>query len=721
MKHPFLERAPRRAVLWAALLAVLVFAVPPVAAQQGPPPVAPPPSGGPGGPVRRPPPPDRRAEPETAPAEAVPAEASPASNQDQQTVIMDFDGVDIRTFIKFISELTGKNFIVGDEVRGEVTILSPGSVTVDEAFRVFESVLEVNGYTIIPSGGLLKIVSAKTGKTMSLETLDPGQGQKPGDRMVTRIIALKNANPTDLRGILGPMVSPDGLIVDYPQSGSLIIIDYAPNVARLADIITDMDVRSAQLTVFDLEYANAKSMAERINSLWGSGANQKGNRRTFTVVPDERVNKLVVMATPEELEEIAALISQLDQPTQKSSGNFKVYALENANAEDLAKVLTELVSVQKAPATEGAPKEFISAGVKIVADKSTNSVLVTAAPEDFVFFDDLIAKLDVARKQVFVEALIMEVSADKGISFGVNWSAATNVQGIGEAENGGLAFGSYQPDNAYNPITDGVLTPSTGFSVGMVTFPVKIGDIIYSNLQAMLSASSTTNSFNIISTPQLLTLDNEEATITVAENRPYLTASDSGQNELDRTYQKFEYKDVGTTLKVTPQINKGDTIRLKVMQEVSRVDKTETLETGALQPTTRKRTTETTVLVRNGQTIVISGLIGETSRDGLDKVPLLGDIPGLGWLFKQKSREAEKTNLFVFITPKIAENAADADDLFRKKVGTLEKASQEELELSFTGPLGESPQEYIVNWSESKIGTPPVEKPMSAFGPMLKE
>jgi len=644
-----------------------------------------------------------------------------ASQSAQKSVIMDFDGVDIRTFIKFISELTGKNFIVGDEVRGEVTILSPESVTVDEAFKVFQSVLEVNGFTIVPQGGMLKIVSAKTGKTMNLETMGSGLGKRPGDRMVTKIIALKNANPTDLRGILGPMVSPDGLIVDYPQSGSLILIDYAPNVERLAGIIADMDVRSAQMTVFNLEYANAKSMSERIQNLWGAGQAKGGAKKAFAVVPDERVNKLVVMATPEELSEIAALISELDQPTQKSSGNFKVYALQNANAEDLAKVLTELVSVQKTPTAEGAPKEFISSGVKIVADKSTNSLLVTAAPEDFVFFDDLVTKLDLPRKQVYVEALIMEVSADKGISFGVNWSAATNVQGIGDAKDGGLAFGSYQPTDTYNPISDGVLTPSTGFSVGMVTFPVQIGDIIYSNLQAMLSASSTTNNFNIISTPQLMTMDNEEATITVAENRPYLTASDSGQNELDRTYQKFEYKDVGTTLKVTPQINKGDAIRLKVMQEVSRVDKTETLETGALQPTTRKRSTETTVLVHNGQTIVISGLIGETSRDGLDKVPLLGDIPGLGWLFKQKSREAEKTNLFVFITPRIAENPADSDDLFRKKVNALEKASNEELELSFSGPLGESPQEYITNWSDSRTGIPPVEKPMSAFGPIIKE
>lgn len=637
-----------------------------------------------------------------------------------KTIVMDFNDVDIRVFIKFISELTGRNFVVDEGVRGTVTILSPRSISLDEVYRVFESVLEVHGYTVITQGEVVKIVPSKTSRSRNLPLFggesDPAS---PADRMVTQIVPLKNADSTELRTMLAPMVSPDGLITDNPSTATLIVIDYAPNVTRIQRIIEDMDVSLAKLVVIRLHNAEAGAIAERVNKLWQQRPQKKGGgAHAVSLVADERTNAVLFMAGPEDARQIKELVGELDQPVQKRIGNYKVYGLKYANAEEMAKVLNELVGRAAAVAQgkEEGKVQTVSGSTKIVADKGTNSLLISASPLDFPFFDDIIAELDVPRRQVYVEALIMEISADKTFSLGVNWNAAGKVANIGDNPEGGLVTGAYLPDgytSAFN--SSGVLTPPTGFSVGMVSFPVTIGDIVYTNLQALITASKTDNSFNIISTPQLMTLDNEEATITVAENRPFLTASDSGQNQLDRTYQRFEYKDVGTTLKITPQINKGDAIRLKIKQETSRVDKVETAETGALQPTTRKRTTETTVQVGNGQTLVISGLIGEDKSEGQDKVPFLGDIPIIGQAFKKRSSAGIKTNLFVFITPRVTSAPRAMDAVTEEKRAVIEKAR-----VKADSEAGETPFPDNGSFGDKVGARAPVQKPPKSYGPALK-
>ncbi|EFL49699.1 general secretion pathway protein D [Solidesulfovibrio fructosivorans JJ]] len=633
---------------------------------------------------------------------------------------MDFEGMDIRSFARFISDLTGKNIIVADDVKGDITLISPKKLTPKEAYEVFQSILEVNGATIVPGKNALKVVMAKQGKTMGLETR-PESGQSGDEhRLVTRIIPLTNADVTDVVTILTPMVSPNGLVSGYGPSNTIFLTDYGANIERLLQIIKGLDVEQAKLMVFTLKNAGAKKLAERLSEFWSTQSQKKGGaKRIPGVFADERTNTLVVMADPTQIQQVRELVQQLDQPTLKANGNYRVYNLKNAEAEELAKELGELVNATKTGGTT--KKELNAEGVRIIADKGTNTLVVMAPSEEFPLFDEIIAQLDRPRRGVFVEALIMEVSTDKSVTFGVNWVAGGRVNAVGDNKKGGLVYGGFESSST-SVGTQNSLTLPGGLSVGMLTFPVKIGDFVYSNIQALISDGKSNNTFNILSTPQLMTLDNEEASITVAENRPYLTATDSGQNKQDRTYQQFDYKDVGTKLKITPHIGQSDSIRLKILQEVSRVDKAETLDTGSLQPTTRKRATQTTVQVKDGQTIVISGLMGVSDQDSFSNVPGISDIPVLGWLFKHKSKTREKTNLYVFITPRIVQSPAQAAAIHQEKASALShaiEASQVEEPRTEGVPVrsGAMPASEM----SGNEGAHPVLKPLILLDPMFRD
>lgn len=635
-------------------------------------------------------------QPGAAPTPAPPSAATPAPDatpaaapvdESAKSISINFDGVDLRAFIKYISQVTGKNFVIDDAVKGTITVLSPKPLSVPEVYKVFESVLEVNGYTALPTENFVKIVPAKTSRSRSMPLIDGRQTvPSPNDSMVTQIVPLKNIRSPELRKVLAPLVSPDGMLADFIDTNALIITDYRPNIQRIIGIVDQLDLSSAKasLYLFPLKHASATKLAQKIEKLLAQSASKEGGGAKINVVPDERTNAIIVLADPQYVAQVKSLLVRLDITNPIEQGNLHVYKLQHADAENLSKVLNELFTKGSAggDASKGqAPT--ISGGFNFVADKSTNSLLVTAAPEDFAFVDQVVKKLDAPRKQVYVEALIMEVSTDKSVSFGVNLNVANKQSGLGDSKYGGLMYASSNPagyESLYN--SSGAFVPPPGGSLGALAFPVKIGEVVYSNLQAMISATKSDNSFNIIATPQLMTLDNEEATITVAENRPYLTSQDVGQSTTDRPYQRFDYKDIGTTLKVTPQINEGDSIKLKIKQETSRIDETVTKETGTLQPTTRKRVTETTVMCRNNETIVLSGLIGKSRSEGNSKVPGLGDMPVLGWLFKNKSVIDDRTNLYVFITPRITAPGSEADQILHAKKMDIErqiKFDEEEL------------------------------------------
>jgi general secretion pathway protein D len=307
--------------------------------------------------------------------------------------------------------------------------------------------------------------------------------------------------------------------------------------------------------------------------------------------------------------------------------------------------------------------------VKIVADKATNSLVITAKPEEFQVLEPIILKLDIPRKQVYVEALIMEVRATLQISVGVDWTVADET-GLPLGADDGVAFGGSRTSGASVLDEAGNLALPSGLTAGVVSFPVTIGGITFSNLAALITAAQTDNNFNVIATPQLMTLDNEEASVVVAENIPFSTRVDEGTAVTDRAIQSLEYRDVGVTLKVTPQINEKRFVKLKIFEEISRVVSETTQVTPTqvvLAPTTTKRTAETNVQVRDGQTVVIAGLVGDNVDVSTTKVPCLGDIPIVGWLFKSETRNTTRTNLLIFLTPYIVATPEEADEIYRQK------------------------------------------------------
>ena len=597
-----------------------------------------------------------------------------------KTISMDFDQVDIKVFIKFISELTGKNFVIDDKVRGKVTILSPSKISVEEAYKVFESVLEVNGYTTVPAGKVIKIVPSVEARQKSVELRrEPLFVPRPDDRIITQIIPLLYAEAQEVRKLLAPLVSKQGVVIAYDPTDTLIITDFQSNIQRLLHIVEEIDVefQDATITVVPLEYASSESLATTISGLLETRQKQVRGRRAgppLKVLSYDRINMLIVLADRQNTQMIQALVKTLDQPTPKGAGNVQVVYLENAQAEDLAKVLTGLPAK---PQTKG-EQPVISTEVKIVADKATNALVITAKPEEYQVLQPIIQQLDIPRKQVYVEALIMEVRATLGISVGVDWVTADKTN-LPLGLNEGVVFGGSRTAGASVLDATGNLALPTGLTAGVVSFPVTIGGITFTNLAALITASQTDNDINVISTPQLMTLDNEEASVVVAENIPFSTRVDEGTAVTDRAIQSFEYRDVGVTLKVTPQINEKRIVKLKIFEEISRVV-SETTQISPTQvvlaPTTTKRTAETNVQVKDGQTVVIAGLMGDNVDITTTKVPCLGDIPLVGWLFKSERRDTTKTNLLIFLTPYIVITHEEAEQVYLKKSKMMQRVKE---------------------------------------------
>ncbi len=584
-------------------------------------------------------------------------------------VTIDFDSVDIRLFIKYISELTGKNFVVDSAVKGTVTIISPTKISVKEAYKVFESVLEVHGFATVISGSIVKIVPAVAARSKNVETLlmnDPGVSE---DRVVTQLIPLKYADPNEVKKLFTPLVSKNSVLASYAPTGMLIVTDMLSNIKRLMEITKEIDVLvvDEEINFIVLQHASATTVATALAQVFQTSA--RAGRKpvagaassAIKIVPDERTNALIVLASSDDADRIRLVADKLDQELPRGEGDIHVYYLQNANAEDMAKVLNTLPGKKKSTSA-GSKGEApaVSADVQIVADKATNSMVITAKRADYIVLEDVIKKLDVPRKMVYIEALVMEVNVDKDFKLGAQWrGGGTNN---GDVIIGGFSGGS--GDNAYDGLSGAL--PS-GISIGVLGKGITVDGITFASLGAMLDAYKDDSGVNIISTPQVLTTDNEEAEIKVGENVPYLTRQQTAGTTTNE-YNTYEYKDVGVTLKITPQINQEGVVRLNLFQEVIKVKG----GLATLQPTTYKRSAKTTVLVEDKNTVVIGGLIGEDVTEGTFKVPLLGDIPVLGWLFKSHTESRKKTNLFIFITPRIIRNPAQATEVYREKKDSME-------------------------------------------------
>ncbi len=606
----------------------------------------------------------KKSAPETKVDPKEKTDSKPADKVNQYVTI-DFDNVDIPIFIKFISELTGKNFVIDKAVRGKVTIISPNKISVKEAYKVFESVLEVHGYTTVPSGSIIKIVPAVQARSKSVETRLREEATSSEDKVVTQLIPLRYANPTELKKLFIPLVSKSSVIVSYPPTRTLIITDVFSNIKRLMRIAKAIDVAGVgeEITVIPLEYATASVMAKSLNTVFQKKVTRvkKGtlSPSVIRIVPDERTNALILLASEDDTIRMRQLIKLLDKKTSSAEGDIRVYYLQHANAEDLTKVLTAIPSKQsKTPKKGKAP--VISKDTQIVADKATNSLVIMASKDDYFVLEEVIKKLDIPRMMVYIEALIMEVNVDKDFKLGVQWVAGKDFTYNGKD---GAAFGGF---NFGDLLTSPPVLP-TGFALGVIGPIIEIGGIKFPNLAAVLSAVQNDRDVNILSTPQILTTDNEEAEIMVGRNVPYITRQETTEARLD--YTTYEYKDVGVTLKITPQISQERLVRLKIFQEVTRLIPGSQPD----RPETFKRRAQTTVIVKDANTVVIGGLIDDDTAIVETKVPCLGDIPGVGWLFKTSTRILKKTNLFIFLTPHIIQNPIEAKKVYQDKKEQIER------------------------------------------------
>ncbi|VEN72553.1 Type II secretion system protein GspD [Candidatus Desulfarcum epimagneticum] len=611
----------------------------------------------------------------TRPAAQPPGPAAPGAEADrsEKTVSINFEDVDINVFIRFISRASGKNFIVDRSVKGNVTIISPKEISVEEAWRVFESVLEVHGFTAVEAGEVTKIVPMPSARSKNIETRLRKESGRPEDRVITQIIPLKYAAPDEVKRLLTPLVSKNSVLLAYGPANMLIITDVASNIKRLLKILDAVDVMNIgrELAIIPVEYADVRNFAKTLGSVFpGIRPGQKGARaKTVRFIPDERTNSIIVMAGNEDAKRIKQLISILDVETPRGKGKIHVYTLENALAEDMEKALKNVSSQKGRSSKLGKSAPAIAGAVGISSDKATNSIVITADKSDYMVLEKVIRKLDAPRTMVYIECLIMEVRADMGSEIGVDWSGVGLLPEDILSENRKLGykagFGSKDPLAATSP----------GFALGLLADTITLGGLTFPNIGAMISAFQQDTSVNILSTPQILVMNNEEAKITVGESVPFATESNTDSGI---TTSSYEYKDVGITLKITPQISKDRAVRLKFSHELTKVKGVSATD---YRPTTLKRAIETSVIVKDGKTVVIGGLIDEQIDAMETSVPCLGDLPLLGMLFKNFSKSDNKSNLFVFLTPHVIARAGEAGKIYRDKKEYMDEMKEKSIKM----------------------------------------
>ncbi|MEZ4279245.1 MAG: type II secretion system secretin GspD [Myxococcota bacterium] len=648
---------------------------------------------------------------------------SSAAAQEGELIALDFNDVELNVVIDTISRMTGYNFIYDDRVRGRVTIVSPTEVTVDQAFAVFESVLKVKGFSLVLGpGNTYKVIPIRDVKESSIDTIKDDRPSPNRDRFVTRLVPLRFIDAEAITNTIKPLVSKDALIVAYQPTNTIIVTDSESNIRRLLQILDAIDVESfrQELAVIKIEHADAATLGEQLSEIYGAdvtvqaGGATAGQRRararqaaaagqaaaasagsigpTVSILPDERTNSLLVLASRQQLSDIRGLIEKLDIPV-RGQGRIQVYYLRHADAEELSETLNSLLggsggSSGPRSSIPGAASNVVqnlrstvtplAEGVTVTADPSTNALVIQASKEAYDTLKQVIEKLDVSRPQVLVEALIVEVDVTDSLDLGFNaayrmingdtdillQTGAALVPGVGMFASAIRAPSFTNPGDVDNPGA----TPDQGNG---------------KNLQLGVTANKTDNDVNIVSAPHILTSDNEEAEIRIGQNIPIVTGrtqapSGTTGNEFAQAVN-VERQDVGVTLRVTPQISEGDTLRLQIFQELTEV--AEQSAAGSVEDvgvTLQSRKVENTVVVNDGETVAIGGLISEVFTDNVSGVPYLADIPFLGWLFKTKSKDLRKINLIVFLTPHIVRGAEDLEQNTIRKRLELEDATDED-------------------------------------------
>ena len=573
-----------------------------------------------------------------------------------ETVTLNLKDADISALISTVAAVTDKNFIVDPRVKGKVTVISSRPMNNDEVYQVFLSILKVHGFAAVPSGEVIKIVPDVNAKQDGIPTASDRQPGR-GDEMVTRVVQVDNVAAAQLVPILRPLIPQQGHLAAYPATNVLIISDRARNVERLVSIIRRIDqVSDSEIEIIPLQHASASEVVRVLTSL-NRGA-PKGKVPGVAaggqvLVADERTNSVLLGGDRATRLRMRAIISHLDTPLE-SGGNTDVVYLRYAVAADIVDTLMGVGKVEEQEAVQGKRGAGSSRGsFDIQADEATNALVITAPPDIMRTLRRVIGQLDIRRAQVLVEAIIAEVSDQTARELGVQWL-------FNGAQDSSGPVGVINFTNSGSLIAD-VINGAASVADGG-TFPAIVDNALLGfgrtnsnsfNYIGVLNAISSDANNNILSTPTLVTLDNEEAEIIVGENVPFLTGSFTSTGASDgatNPFQTIERSDVGLTLKIKPQINEGDAMRLEIEQEISSIAPS---VAGAADLITRKRSIKTTVMVDNSEMVVLGGLIEERIGEYIQKVPLLGDIPFLGELFTSRTSDITRANLMVFIHPVI--------------------------------------------------------------------
>jgi general secretion pathway protein D len=598
-------------------------------------------------------------------AAALAAPEQPTSQQQasQQRITPNFKDADITQIAEAVSAATGKNFIIDPRVRAQVTMLSATPMSPDAFYQAFLSILQVHGFVALPAGGVIKIVPDANARQYPSDDL-PNRVSSSSDEIVTQVIAVKSVNAAQLVPILRPLIPQYGHLAAYPASNILIISDRANNVNRIMRIIQRIDqVGDADVEIVPLQNASATEVVRVINSLYQQQAAAEGAAAGFKVVADERSNSILLSGEKDTRLRMRVLIAHLDTPLQ-SGGDTQVRYLQNADAEKIAAKLKEQITgiAQAATGTGGAAAQGPAAqsekGTIIWADPATNALVITATPKIMRSLMSVIDKLDIRRAQVLVEAIIVDVDLSKSAALGVNWAF------FGQGTNTTPAGGFISPISGTSivDLANLVANPTTALASG-TSVPtgatIGVGRITANglNFAAMLRALRSDSNSNVVATPSAVTSDNQEATLKVASEVPFLTGqftSTGASNSSVTPFQTIQREEVGTILKLTPQINEGGAaVMLKIDLESSSVVPKNSGPQGAVDLTTTKRTISTRVLIEDGGIVVLGGLTSADYSRQETRVPFLGAIPIIGQVFKTRAGSADRTDLMVFIRPKI--------------------------------------------------------------------
>jgi len=582
-----------------------------------------------------------------------------------QEYTVNLKDTDIQEFIKFVADVTGTTMVVDPNVKGKVRVISSKPVTQSELYDLFLSILDVQGFTAVRSGEVIRIVPSKDARSSPVPLMDE-QSPAGTAEYVTQVIRLDNISAAKLIPVLRPLVPQQAHMAAYAPSNAIIISDIRSNIGRIVDIIERMDRSAIQTTeVIRLKYGVAEDVVSMLNTLeksrQGEGAEAD---KEVVLVADKRTNSVVVTADELSVDRIRKLVSYLDTPLEQS-GNVRVVYLEYADAKEVAEVLTRVMQNISRLEDGGTNKRSNNSNSTIEADEGTNSLIITADTDEMAALEAVIARLDIRRAQVLIEAIIVEMEITEGRELGLQWlfsnesglyGSNISTSSAQQARNRAIASAIVPEDGSEN-----IGTREVAGSLAQIPGTTLGWGVVDKNLTmtVILNALETQGNANILSTPSLLTLDNEEAFITVGQQVPFVTGSYTNTgvgNGAQNPFQTIQRQSVGITLKVTPQVNEGDSVVLDITQEVSSIS---AQILAASDVITNERKIETKVLANDSDIVVLGGLVKDDVQDSTQGVPLLSDIPLLGRLFRSDVVTVTKSNLLVFIRPTIIRDDED--------------------------------------------------------------